>query len=82
LIRAEVMVQHESIQVAQAIAKSVGPDNPKRRPRIVTRRVGRKTRTVISRARSVDSLIVTLNDLLSCIQSAEKAVTAVRKQSV
>jgi hypothetical protein len=37
---------------------------------------------VISRARSVDSLIVTLNDLLSCIQSAEKAVTAVRKQSV
>lgn len=82
MIRAEVTLQHESAHAARAIAESVKPDNPKIGPRIVTLRLGRQTRTVILGARSVDSLIATLNDLLSCVQAAEKAIASVRKQSV
>jgi len=65
-------------RVAKAIAKAVTPDNLKTPPGLVieTRVEDSNVVVEIYCKRSMESLIATLDDLLACIQAAERAISA------
>lgn len=77
MIKAKIIVTHASSKGARAVAASVSPDNPKTRPRIITQVHGCRTQTTIEGVSGVESLMVTLNDLLSCVQAAERTLASI-----
>lgn len=74
MIEARIILTHASPQRAKAIASSLAPDNPAGNLLIVTRTRGNQTVTIVKRVRTVDSLVLTLNDLISCAQAAENTL--------
>lgn len=67
-------------ETAKTILKAIEPDNVKAPPGISidTEIEGSTLLVKISCARGIGSLIATIDDLLSCIQAAEKAIGELR----
>jgi len=78
-LKAEVTVEMESKRLSDAVAESISPDNQKV-PEGLTVKTLAQGRRVISRVacnKSFETFLATLDDLLSCMQTAEKTLRAV-----
>jgi len=79
-LRAEVELEFEDEREAEAVARAVSPDNLEAPEglRVETWWEGRTVYTVVECERGVESLLATLDDLLACVHSAERALKALR----
>ncbi|MEM1586875.1 MAG: KEOPS complex subunit Pcc1 [Candidatus Bathyarchaeia archaeon] len=79
----EITLIYDSVEEASAISKSVSPDNltcPEGLT-VDTRHVDKKVITVIKYCgENMATLLSTIDDLLSCIATAEKTIIAVRNR--
>jgi len=76
---ARIELELESRKTAEAVAKSVTPDNVKT-PKGLTVRTkasGRKVVSVVECDKKFETFFSTLDDLLSCLQVAEKTLGVV-----
>ncbi|NIR86591.1 hypothetical protein GWO13_03065 [Candidatus Bathyarchaeota archaeon] len=73
-------ISYENEREAEAVAQAVSPDNVKV-PRGLLIKTTRKRSEVLTRIRCelrLQTLIATIDDLLCCISTAEKAFSAVK----
>lgn len=75
-MKAEVSCLYDSESTSEAIASSIEPDNrdSPEGVKIKTRKSGKKVETVVELDGRIETLIATLEDLLSCTSTAEKIV--------
>lgn len=80
-MKAEIWLGYKNREEAEAIAKAVSPDNLKTPLGldVKTLRKGRFVVTLIECKKRLETFIATIDDLLSCIQTAEKTLGAVEK---
>lgn len=76
-MKAEITIEYGSPKQAEAIARALSPDNVKVPPglTVVSKAEGKMLIATIE-CRSLKTLIATIDDLLSCVQAAEKALQA------
>lgn len=77
-MKARIVLRYKTLAAARTISKAVSPDN-KVTPeslQIMTRTRGRTVETTIRCKGRIETLIATMEDLLSCVQAAEKTLTA------
>lgn len=80
-MEAEISLSYKISKEAEAVTNAVSPDNI-RVPHglfIRTRRQGTKVVTKIECQKSLQTLIATIDDLLSAVSVAEKSISAVKK---
>ena len=80
-MEAEVRISYENEREAEAVAQAVSPDNVKV-PRglvIKTTQKGCEVLTRIQCELRLQTLIATIDDLLSCVSTAEKAFSVVKR---
>ena len=80
-LEAEIILEYDDVQTAEAVAKAVSPDNFKT-PRdlsIKTTWEGRKVLTLIECRRGLLTFISTIDDLLFCVSTAEKTLQTTKK---
>ncbi|MEW6592163.1 MAG: KEOPS complex subunit Pcc1 [Candidatus Hadarchaeota archaeon] len=72
-LKAEISCSYGDGKVSRAVAKAIGPDNLQapREMKISTKVVGRQVNTKIELDGKIETLISTLDDLLSCTSAAE-----------
>lgn len=78
---ASIILKYSSEREAWAILEAVSPDNS-RAPEgisLASEISGGELRILITCERGVKSLTATIDDLLSCIQAAERAITGLYK---
>jgi tRNA threonylcarbamoyladenosine modification (KEOPS) complex Pcc1 subunit len=75
-LEAEIVLEYDDAKIAESIAKAVSPDNFKtpRRLSIKTIQKANKVSTQIRSEGKLSTFIATIDDLLFCISTAEKAV--------
>lgn len=76
----EIKIQYDDSQTANAVLQSITPDNMTI-PEGITLNANVIERSLIIQVqctKSLGSLVSTLDDLLSCIQSAEKSIEEVQ----
>lgn len=80
-MKAEIRLSYRNEREAEAVAKAVSPDNVKVPPglSVKTVRNGPEVLTKIECQIRLQTLIATLDDLLSCVSVAEKAFTVAKK---
>ena len=77
--KAEVPVEMETKRLSNAVAESISPDNQKV-PEGLTVKTLAHGRRVISKVecnKSFETFLATLDDLLSCMQTAQKTLRAI-----
>lgn len=77
--KAEVTVEMETKRFSNAVAESISPDNQKV-PEGLTVKTLAHGRRVISKVecnKSFETFLATLDDLLSCMQTAQKTLRAI-----
>jgi len=75
-LEAEIILNYEEAEIAEAVAKAVSPDNFKT-PRglfIKTTWKKEKVLTKIECKRKLSTFIATIDDLLFCVSTAEKTL--------
>lgn len=75
-LEAEIILQYDDARVAEAVATAVSPDNFKT-PKglsIKTMRIEKRVATQIDYSGRLSTFIATIDDLLFCVSTAEKAV--------
>ncbi len=79
-LKAQITLRYEEEKEAEAIANAVSPDNKKPPPSlsIKTATRGNQVTTYIECSEKIPTLIATIDDLLSCVSVAEKALRTVR----
>ncbi len=80
-MEAEVTLEYDDVKVAEAIAKAVSPDNFKT-PKglsITTARKMKKVITHVDCSGKLSTFIATIDDLLFCVSTAEKAVQTAKR---
>lgn len=80
----EVEISYESERGAKAVAEAISPDNVKV-PHglfIKTKQIGSKVLTQIRCDLKLQTFIATIDDLLCCISTAEKAFRAVKTMEI
>jgi len=81
-LEAEIILAYDNPLEAQAIAKAVSPDNVKVPPSLSIKTARRKAK-VLTRIECEESrfgtFISTIDDFLSCVSVAEKALSAVKR---
>jgi tRNA threonylcarbamoyladenosine modification (KEOPS) complex Pcc1 subunit len=80
-LEAEIILDYEEAEIAEAVAKAVSPDNFKT-PRglsIKTTWKKEKVLTKIKCKRKLSTFIATIDDLLFCISTAEKTLRIAKK---
>jgi hypothetical protein len=80
-LEAEVRISYENEREAEAVAQAVSPDNTKVPPGLIikTTRKGSEILTQIQCELRLQTLIATIDDLLCCVSTAEKAFSVVKK---
>lgn len=70
-----------NVRDAEAVAKAVSPDNVKTPSGLVveTRRRRSNVLTTVKCEKELSTFIATIDDLLSCVSIAEKALSAAKK---
>lgn len=81
-MEAEIILAYDNPLEAEAIAEAVSPDNVKVPPGLSIKTVRRKAK-VLTRIECEESrfgtFISTIDDFLSCVSVAEKALSAVKR---
>jgi len=80
-LEAEITLEYDDAKTAEAVAKAVSPDNFKT-PRglsVKTTWTEEKVITQIKCQRKLPTFIATIDDLLFCISTAEKALQTAKK---
>ena len=74
--RAELRLSYPEEELAKAIYDAIRPDNERLPPglAIETRLSGRAVELVVECEKSLESLWATLDDLLACVQAAERSL--------
>ena len=80
-MEAEITLEYDDEKTAEAVAKAVSPDNFKtpKDLNVETSRHGKKVVTVIKCERKMATFIATIDDLLFCASTAEKAIQTARR---
>jgi hypothetical protein len=81
-LQAEIALSYKSIKEAEAVAQAVSPDNVKVPLGlfIKTTKHGKKVLTQITCETKLETFMATIDDLLSAVSVAERAVSAVRRR--
>ena len=81
-LQAEISLSYKTIKEAEAVAQAVSPDNVKVPPglAIKTTKQGKKVLTQIICETRLETFMATIDDLLSAVSVAERAVSAVRSR--
>jgi hypothetical protein len=80
-LEAEIILEYDDGQVAEAVTKSVSPDNFEK-PKGLKIKTFCKENRIITRIACEEKLqmfIATIDDLLFCTATAEKAIQATKK---
>jgi hypothetical protein len=82
-LEAEIVLEYNDARTAEAIAKAVSPDNFKTPAGLTVKTTlnSGEVSTKIVCKEKLATLIATIDDLLSCTSTAEKAVQTTRKLS-
>lgn len=81
-MEATITLEYDDEKTAEAVAKAVAPDNLKT-PVGLTVKTSREGNCVVSEVKAdgkMATFIATIDDLLSCISTAEKTVRIVREK--
>ena len=81
-LEAKITLEYDDEKTAEAVAKAVAPDNFKTHVGLFVRTV-REGCCVVTEIRAegkMPTFIATIDDLLSCVSTAEKAVRAVSEK--
>ncbi|HVP92142.1 MAG TPA: KEOPS complex subunit Pcc1 [Acidobacteriota bacterium] len=80
-MEAEIILEYDGARIAEAVAKAVSPDNFKT-PKSLSIKTTWKNSKVITMIRceaKLPTFISTVDDLLFCVATAEKALQVVKK---
>lgn len=80
-MEAEIILEYDEVRIAEAVAKAVSPDNFKT-PKDLSIKTTWKSNKVITTIKcrgKLPTFIATIDDLLFCTATAEKALQAVKK---
>lgn len=79
---AELSIRYVDAETARFISDAISPDNLQAPlgVSVEARTEGSELLVSVACSRGVGSLVSTLDDLLSCIQAAERAISEVKKQ--
>ena len=77
----EIVLEYDDVKVAEAVAKAVSPDNFKTPEGLSVKTVwnSKKVVTQIECNIKLPTFIATIDDLLSCVSTAEKTVLTAKK---
>lgn len=80
-MEAEIILDYEEAEIAEAVAKAVSPDNFKTPRGLSIKTTWRKEKvlTKIKCKRKLSTFIATIDDLLFCISTAEKTLRIAKK---
>jgi tRNA threonylcarbamoyladenosine modification (KEOPS) complex Pcc1 subunit len=80
-LEAEIILDYEEAEIAEAVAKAVSPDNFKTPRGLSIKTTWRKEKvlTKIKCKRKLSTFIATIDDLLFCISTAEKTLRIAKK---
>jgi len=80
LVEAEISLSYESVREAEAVAEAVAPDNVRVPQGLFIKTVRRRRRvlTLIRCETRLQTFIATVDDLLSAVSVAERALSLVR----
>lgn len=80
-LEAEIVLDYDDVRVAESIARAVSPDNFKTPEGLKIKTVfeNGKVVTRIECKGRLETCIATIDDLLSCVSTAEKVVYTTRK---
>jgi len=80
-LEVEITLEYDDAKTAEAVAKAVSPDNlnTPQDLSVETSRHENKVVTVIKCERKMATFIATIDDLLFCASTAEKAIQTARK---
>jgi len=80
-LEAEIILDYEDAEIAEAVAKAVSPDNFKTPRGLSIKTTWRKEKvlTKIKCKTKLSTFIATIDDLLFCISTAEKTLRTVKK---
>ena len=78
-VSATISIRYGDADTARSILEAISPDNLRVPPGVSVEAgaEGRALRVSVSCSRGVGSLISTVDDLLSCVQAAERAIKGV-----
>jgi tRNA threonylcarbamoyladenosine modification (KEOPS) complex Pcc1 subunit len=79
-LEAEIVLEYDSEKVAQAVADAVSPDNFKT-PSGLSVKTARKGKTVVTQIMfegKFPTFVATVDDLLFCVSTAERALHVAR----
>ncbi|RLI08970.1 hypothetical protein DRO42_05385 [Candidatus Bathyarchaeota archaeon] len=80
-ITANIRIRYRDEETARAVERAVSPDNFQA-PKGITleaEAADGELRITVACSRGLGSLIATVDDLLSCVQAAERAISGVRR---
>ena len=80
-MEAKIKLSYKNEREAEAVAKAVSPDNVEVPPGLFVKTVrrGPKVFTTIECQTKLQTLIATIDDLLSCVSVAEKAFSVAKE---
>ncbi|MDH5793572.1 KEOPS complex subunit [Candidatus Bathyarchaeota archaeon CG_4_8_14_3_um_filter_42_8] len=80
-MEAEIILDYDKAEIAEAVAKAVSPDNFKTPRGLSIKTTWRKEKvlTKIKCKRKLSTFIATIDDLLFCISTAEKTLRIAKK---
>lgn len=75
-LKAEVSCEYENEEIAEAIASSIKPDNidSPEGVEVETQRVGKGVESKIKVKGEIETLLSTVDDILSCTSTAEEMI--------
>jgi len=81
-LEAEITREYDDVKSAEAVAKAISPDNFKTPPGlyIKTTTKGNKVVTFIRCKGKLSTFIATIDDLLSCMSTAERTLQTIKKR--
>jgi len=80
-LEAKIVLEYDDVKIAESVAKAVSPDNF-RTPRRLSIKTMHKANKVLTQIRSqgkLSTFIATIDDLLFCVSTAEKALQITKK---
>jgi len=80
-LEAEISISYRTLEDAEAVVKAVSPDNVKAPAGLFVKTVRRGNRvvTMINCRTKLETFVATIDDLLSAVSVAEKALSVVKK---
>jgi tRNA threonylcarbamoyladenosine modification (KEOPS) complex Pcc1 subunit len=80
-LEAEIILEYDDEEIAEAIAKAVSPDNFKTPAGLSIKTIKEKTRVItkIKCGRKLPTFIATIDDLLFCTSTAEKTIQIMKR---